>query len=72
MNAWELVTIVVSVVAVLIAATTYFRLSNVLQDLGRHGRDWFEHPEDRELEDRPSDDERDEPIPKRRLRGRPG
>jgi hypothetical protein len=71
MNAFEIVTLVVSLVAIVIALLTYFRFSRVVQDLGRHGGNWFDHAEDMQVGDRPSEDERDAPIPKRPLRGRP-
>ena len=71
MRAFELVTIVVSLVAIGLAMTSYFRVNRVLQRLGRHGHVWFDHAEDLDPPQRPSDDERDDPIPRRRLRGRP-
>jgi hypothetical protein len=51
--------------------TSYFRTSRVLDRLGRQGQTWFDHPEDISYAERPSEDARDEPIPKRPLRGRP-
>lgn len=71
MNAFEIVTIAVSVVAIAVAATTYFRVSRALSELGRQGRDWFENPQEREIEELPSEDEPDDPIPRRPLRGWP-
>lgn len=71
MNAFEVVTIVVSVIAIALALTAYFRVGNVVRELGRSGHSWFERSEDREIEERPSEDERDDPIPHRPLRGRP-
>jgi hypothetical protein len=71
MSAFEVVTIVVCVIAIALAATSYFRVSRVLQELGRHGPSWFDHEDDLDVSDRPSDDERDAPIPKRPIRGRP-
>jgi hypothetical protein len=71
MNAFEVVTIVVSVVAIALAATSYFRASRVLQQLGRSGRTWFDRSEDIDVAERPSEDDRDSPIPRRPLRGRP-
>jgi hypothetical protein len=71
MNAFELVTIVVSVIAIALAATTYFRVNHVLGQLGRQGRSWFDHREDLPAEEQPNEDDRDAPIPKRPLRGRP-
>jgi hypothetical protein len=71
MSAFEVVTLAVSVIAIALAATSYFRTGRVLQQLGRQGGTWFDHAEDMPVEERPSDDERDDPIPKRPLRGRP-
>ncbi len=70
MNAFELVTIVVSAIAIVLATTSYFRVSRVLERLGRSGGAWFDHADDAALSDRPSEDERDAPIPRRPLRGR--
>ena len=71
MNTFEVVTLVVGVLAIALAATRYFRTGRVLRQLGRGGQMWFDHAEDQDLEARPSEDERDDPIPKRPLRGRP-
>jgi hypothetical protein len=70
-NAFELVTIVVAVVALVLAAISYFRLNRVVDRLGRSGQVWFDHREDMNIESRPNEDERDDPIPRRPLRGRP-
>jgi hypothetical protein len=70
MSAFEIVTIVVSVVAIVLAATSYFRTSRVLSELGKRGLS-FDHLRDSEVADRPSEDDRDDPLPKRPLRGRP-
>jgi hypothetical protein len=69
MSAFEVVAVVVSLVAIALAATSYFRLNRVLSELGRQGP-WFDHAEDHEITDQPNEDDRDEPIPKRHLRGR--
>jgi hypothetical protein len=71
MSAFELVTIVVSVVAIALALTSYFRVKRVLEELGRQGGTWFAHSDDLPPDERPREDERDEPIPRRPLRGRP-
>jgi hypothetical protein len=71
MRAFELVTIVVSLVAIGLALTSYFRVSRVLERLGRHGQTWFDHADDLEPPQRPDPDQRDDPIPRRPLRGRP-
>jgi hypothetical protein len=70
MSAFEIVTITVSVVAIALAATTYFRVSRVLQELGKGGMSWY-RGSDADIENAPNEDERDAPIPKRPLRGRP-
>ena len=69
MSAFEVVTIVVCVVALVLAGTSYFRVNRVLQELGRQGP-WFSHADDVDAAGRPSEDGRDAPIPKRPLRGR--
>jgi hypothetical protein len=69
MSAFEVVLIVVTVLAIAVACTSYFRQRNVLGQLGESPES-FAHPGDRPVEDRPSEDERDEPLPKRPLRGR--
>jgi hypothetical protein len=71
MSAFEVVTIVVGAVAIVLALTAVLSPWRGLSQLGRRGQTWFERPEDREPEDRPSEDERDDPIPRRPLRGRP-
>ncbi|MEA2159459.1 MAG: hypothetical protein QOD66_1839 [Solirubrobacteraceae bacterium] len=71
MNAFEVVTFVVAVAAVILAAYSYFRLNRALSQLGRRGSNWFDRAEDLPIEDRPSEDDMDAPIPKRPLRGRP-
>lgn len=72
MNALELITIVVSGVGFALAATPFFNSGRTLDQLGREGLLWFERAEERSLEELPSEDARDEPIPRRPLRGRPG
>ena len=71
MNAFEIVTLAVSAIAIALSATSYFRISRVLDRLGRSGQAWFDHADDASVADRPSEDSRDAPIPKRPLRGRP-
>jgi hypothetical protein len=70
-NAFEVVTLIVAVVAIVLAASSYFQLQRVLGELGRGGRSWFDHAEDQDVSTRPNEDDRDDPIPKRPLRGRP-
>ena len=71
MNAFEVVTIVVALVAIVVAVITYLRLSRVIDQLGHGGTRWFDHAEDAKPEERPSEDDRDAPIPKRPVRGWP-
>ena len=71
MSAFEVVVIVVCVIALALAATSYFRTGRVLGQLGRHGQSWFDHRSDIADADQPNEDDRDAPIPKRPLRGRP-
>jgi hypothetical protein len=70
-SAFEVVTIAVSAVAIALSLTSYFRVSRVLDRLGRGGQAWFDHAGDADIASRPSEDDRDAPIPKRPLRGRP-
>ncbi len=69
-NLFEIVTIVVSIGGVVVAATPYFRIGRTLDDLGRQGQIWFESPADRGLDVQPSEDAVDAPIPRRPLRSR--
>ncbi len=71
MFVFEAVTIAVAVLALAVAVVTYLRGPGALEQLGRQGQSWFEHSDDRAIADRPSEDERDAPLPRRRLRGRP-
>jgi hypothetical protein len=71
MIAFEAVTIGVAASAAVVTLGIYLRSPNVLDRLGRSGSSWFAHPDDLSLEHQPSEDERDAPIPVRRLRGRP-
>jgi hypothetical protein len=71
MSAFEVVIIVVAVVGIGLALTPRFGLGRALSRLGRGGGLWFEHTDERELAERPTGDERDAPLPRRPLRGRP-
>jgi hypothetical protein len=70
MNVYETVTILVTGGTALVGAIDYLRSGGPLVQLGRHGTLWFEHLADRSIEERPSEDEIDLPIPRRPLRGR--
>ena len=69
--AFEIVTVVVGVIAIALALTGYFRTSRAVDELGRQGEIWFEHSDDREVSQRPSEDAVDEPLPRRPLRAKP-
>ena len=69
MSAFEVVLIVVAVLGIAAACTRYFRSRNVISQLGDSPRS-FAHPEDRPVSEQPSEDTRDEPLPKRPVRGR--
>jgi len=69
-NTFEIVTVAVSIVAALLCLTGYFGPGEALRELGRTGTTWFEHPEERELSERPSEDLAEEPLPRRPLRAR--
>jgi hypothetical protein len=66
------VIIVVAIVGIGLALTPQFGVSRLISRIGRTGGTWIDHREDLEISDRPTDDERDEPIPSRPIRGRPG
>jgi hypothetical protein len=68
-SAFEVVLIVVAVLAILVACTSYFRTRNVVRQLGESPRS-FAHPEDQPISEQPSEDARDQPLPKRPMRGR--
>ncbi len=70
MNAFEAVTIIVTAVGIALCFTPYFRVDRVLGELGHQGRMWFDHHGDRSIEELPSEDAVDAPIPHRPLRGR--
>jgi hypothetical protein len=69
MSAFEIVLVVVGVVGILLGAAWYFRTHDILSGLGTSPES-FAHPEDRPLSERPNEDDRDEPLPKRPLRGK--
>jgi hypothetical protein len=71
MNAFETVTILVTVGAAVVGVWMYVRSGGPLTQLGRQGMLWFDHIMDRPLSEAPSEDEIDLPIPRRQLRGRP-
>jgi hypothetical protein len=70
MSLFEVVLIVVFIVCVPLAAVIHFPVRKLIEQAGRRGGLWFEHPEDVPVQDVPSEDERDPPIPRRQLPGR--
>jgi hypothetical protein len=70
MQPFETVTIAVTVIALALCLTRWFRLGHVMADLGRQGTMWFEHNEDRDVEEQPTEDAVDSPLPRRPLRSR--
>jgi hypothetical protein len=70
MSAFEIVIFAVALIAAALSLTRYFWPGRVLADMGRTGATWFENPAERELADLPDDDNKDAPIPRRRLRAR--
>jgi hypothetical protein len=69
MNAIEIVLVIIAVGALALAAVRYFRPHNAADDLGQSPGS-FAHPEDEAVSDRPSDDDRDAPLPRRPVRSR--
>jgi len=71
MNAYATITILVTVGAAVIGLVDSLRSGGPLSQLSRRdGGFWFEHPDDLPIEQRPSEDAIDAPIPRRPLRGR--
>lgn len=67
MYAFETVTIAVVVGTVALGLIDYLRVGGPLSRLGRDGAMWFDHLSDLPLEERPSEDALDAPIPRRPL-----
>jgi hypothetical protein len=63
MTVFEAVAIGVAVIGTAVAAIVYLRGPGALEQLGRQGQAWFEHSGDRAVSERPSEDERDAPLP---------
>jgi hypothetical protein len=70
MNALEVLIIVVAVGAAAFGLSVAFGVVRRVPRT-RRGVTWIDHPGDVPLEQRPSEDDVEEPIPRRRLRGRP-
>jgi hypothetical protein len=71
MNALQTVTIAVTAGTAALGLVDYLRHGWPLRSLGRDGVMWFDHLADVPLEERPSEDALDAPIPRRPLHGRP-
>lgn len=67
---FEIVIFVVTALAVAACFTPLFSIRRALATLGRQGGFWFEHREDRPLEELPDDDAADAALPHRPLRAR--
>lgn len=70
MNPYETVTILVTAGAALVGLVDYLRSGGGFASAGRNGSLWFDHAADEPIENRPSEDAVDLPIPRRPLRGR--
>lgn len=70
-TAFEIVTFTVVAVAVAACFTPFFSIRRAMASLGRQGAFWFEHVEDRAVEELPDDDATDAALPRRPLRSRP-
>lgn len=69
-STFEIVIFVVTGVAVAACFTPLFSIRRAMQTLGRQGGYWFEHREDRPVEELPDDDAADAALPRRPLRAR--
>jgi hypothetical protein len=69
-TAFEIVVFAVAGLAMAACFTPFFSIRRAVASLGRQGAFWFEHEEDREVEERPTEDGRDAPLPRRPLRAR--
>jgi hypothetical protein len=67
---FEIVMFVVTALAIAACFTRFFSVRRAVASLGRQGAFWFEHEEDRAVEDRPTEDGRDAPLPRRPVRAR--
>ena len=70
MYGFETVTILTTVGSAVVGAVSFLRSGGPLAQLGRQGQLWFDHATDWPLQERPSEDALDAPIPRRPLRGR--
>lgn len=70
MYGFETVTVLTTVGAAVVGLVSFMRSGGPLAQLGRQGLLWFDHAADHALDERPSEDALDAPIPRRPLRGR--
>lgn len=70
MNTYAALTILVTAGTAVVGLIDYMRSGGALTQLGRQGSLWFSHAEDLPVEQQPSEDQLDAPIPRRPLRGR--
>jgi hypothetical protein len=68
---FEIVMLVIAAIGIAICTMPYFTTSRVLSELGRHDGTWFDRLEDWDPTERPCEDEKDSPLPRKPLRGRP-
>ena len=68
---FEIVSLVFVVGGIALCATRFFSVTGTLSELGHHDHSWFDHAQDAEVSERPSEDEPDAPLPLRPMRGRP-
>jgi hypothetical protein len=69
-SAFEIVIFVVVGLAVGACFTPLFSVRSAIASLGRQGAFWFEHREDRTIDELPNDDATDAALPRRPLRAR--
>ena len=69
-TAFEIVIFLVIALAAAACFTPLFSIRRGMASLGRQGAFWFEHKEDRMVEELPDDDATDPALPRRPLRGR--
>jgi len=69
-NAFEAVTAAVALIGIGVSLTRTLWPFRAADELGHVGTSWFDHEEDRALQDRPDAGRNDPPIPHRPLRPR--
>jgi hypothetical protein len=72
MTALEVIIIAIALLGAAAALVGYLHApARGFEHIGRQGQAWFDRAEDRPISERPSEDDRDLPLPRRPLRGRP-